>query len=185
MLLSDHVGCTIKKLLGCGGKSGKHMHRVENVMEMIIFIGLQGSGKSTFYQAHFVQTHTLISKDLFPNNKNPSRRQRQLIVEALQADLSVVIDNTNASRESRAELIETGREYGATIIGYFFEVQLKESLARNKQRTGKSRVPDVAIFATLKRLVSPTYEEGFDRLYCVRSQDDHRFDVSVMEDGEA
>jgi predicted kinase len=153
-------------------------------MEMIIFIGLQGSGKSTFYQAHFTQTHVLVSKDLFPNNKNPARRQRQLVVEALQAGKPVVIDNTNANRESRAELIEIGREYGATIIGYFFEVRLKESLARNKLRTGKARVPNVAIFATLKRLVPPAYEEGFDQLYCVQSQDDHRFDVAVMEGGK-
>jgi predicted kinase len=153
-------------------------------MKMIIFIGLQGSGKSTFYQTRLAQTHVLISKDLFPNNKNPSRRQQQLVVEALQAGNSVAIDNTNASRESRAELIEVGREYGATIIGYFFEVQLKESLARNKQRTGKARVPDVAIFATLKRLVPPTYEEGYDQLYCVRSRDDYSFDVSEIKDGE-
>jgi predicted kinase len=153
-------------------------------MDMIIFIGLQGSGKSTFYQTHFAQTHVLISKDLFPNNKNPLRRQQQLIVEALQAGKPVVIDNTNASRESRAELIEIGREYGATVIGSFFEVQLKESLARNKQRTGKARVPDVAIFATLKRLVPPTYEEGFDQLYCVHNRDDYAFDVALMEDGE-
>jgi predicted kinase len=153
-------------------------------MEMIIFIGLQGSGKSTFYRTHFAQTHVLISKDLFPNNKKPSRRQRQLVVEALLAGNSVVIDNTNASRESRAELIAIGREYGATMIGYFFEVQLKESLARNKLRAGKARVPDVAIFATLKRLVPPTYAEGFDCLYCVRSQDDYAFNISTIEDRE-
>jgi predicted kinase len=184
MLTSDHAGCTIRKLLGCGGKSGQRMHRAENVMEMIIFIGLQGSGKSTFYQTHFAQTHVLISKDLFPNNKKPSRRQQQLIIEAFQAGHSVVIDNTNVSRESRAELIDVGREYGATIIGYSFEVQLEQSLARNKQRTGKAKVPDIAIFATRKRLVPPTYEEGFDQLYCVRSWDDYAFDVSVLKDEE-
>lgn len=153
-------------------------------MEIIIFVGLQGSGKSTFYQDHFAQTHVLISKDRFPHNKNPARRQRQLVVAALQAGKSVVIDNTNATRESRMELIEIGREYGATIIGYFFVVQLKESVARNKQRTGKARVPDVAIFATLKRLVPPTYEEGFEQLYCVYSRDDYVFEVSEINDGE-
>src|SRR5438552_6451239 len=112
MLPSDHTACTIRKLLGRRGESGNYMHRAENDMEIIIFIGLQGSGKSTFYQTHFAQTHVLISKDLFPNNKNPLRRQQQLIVEALQAGHSVVIDNTNASRENRTELIEIGHEYG-------------------------------------------------------------------------
>jgi predicted kinase len=177
-----HYCATFRKLWDYGRKSGKRIYQAKIVffMEMIIFIGLQGSGKSTFYQTRFAQTHVLISKDLFPHNKRPARRQQQLIVEALQAGKSVVIDNTNATRESREELVNLGREYGATIIGYFFEVQLKESLARNQQRTGKARVPDVAIFAALKRLVPPTYEEGFDRLYCVRSLDNYQFGVSLL-----
>jgi predicted kinase len=150
-------------------------------MEMIILIGLQGSGKSTFYRTHFAQTHVLVSKDLIQSRK-PARRQQQHVIEALQAGKSVVIDNTNASCESRVELIAVGREYGAAVIGYFFEVQLKASLERNRQRVGKARVPDVAIFATLKRLVPPTYGEGFDQLYSVQSRDDSTFAIALIED---
>lgn len=150
-------------------------------MEMIILIGLQGSGKSTFYRTHFAQTHVVVSKDLIQKRK-PARRQQQLVIEALQAGKSVVIDNTNASCESRAELIATGHDYGAAVIGYFFEVQLKACLERNRQRAGKARVPDVAIFATLKRLVPPTYDEGFDQLYSVQSRDDSTFAIALIED---
>ena len=33
-------------------------------MEMILFVGLPGSGKSTFYKNHYFNTHLRISNDL-------------------------------------------------------------------------------------------------------------------------
>ena len=45
--------------------------------ELVLFVGLQAAGKSTFYQARFAGTHDWVSKDRFPNNRNPARRQRQ------------------------------------------------------------------------------------------------------------
>jgi predicted kinase len=147
---------------------------------MIIFVGLQGSGKSTFFRAHFEGTHIHISKDLLRNNKHPARRQRQLIEEALQSGQSVVIDNTNPTKEEREGLIALGRQYGAKIIGYYFQSQVGQALERNKQRTGKARVPDVAIYVTAKKLVPPTYEEGFDELSEVRIKDDGTFEVRLL-----
>ena len=153
-------------------------------MEMIIFIGLQASGKSTFFRTHFATTHVHVSKDLLSNNKRPARRQQQLIEEALQAGHSVVVDNTNVTKEARAELIHLGHLYGATIIGYYFETNVRQSLERNRQRTGKARVPDIAIFATLKKLVRPTCAEGFDQLFHVRTAGDETFEISDWVDTE-
>jgi predicted kinase len=149
-------------------------------MEIIIFAGLQASGKSTFFRTRFAATHVLVSKDLLRNNKQPSRRQQQLIEAALQAGSSVVVDNTNPTLADRAELIQSGRTYGAEIVGYYFEPQVKQSLLRNKQRTGKEKVPDVAIFATMKRFVPPTYQEGFDMLFSVSANDDGTFNESCI-----
>ena len=146
-------------------------------MELIILMGLQASGKSTFSQRRFGETHAYVSKDLLRNNKHPARRQAQLIEEALQSDRSVVVDNTNATRTDRDALIELGKRYNASIIGYYFEAQVKRSLERNKQRSGKERVPDIAIFATLKRLERPSYKEGFDAIYYVRSLENFEFEV--------
>ncbi|PYE53807.1 ATP-binding protein [Deinococcus yavapaiensis] len=141
-------------------------------LELALLIGLQGAGKSTFYRARFAVTHVLVSKDLFPNNRDKSRRQRQLVSEALQAGRSVVVDNTNAAVEERADLVSIGRAFGATVTGYFFVPDVRGSLARNRNREGKARVPDVAVFATSKRLQSPTFAEGFDALFDVRLEGD-------------
>ncbi len=147
-------------------------------MELIIFVGLQGAGKSTFFRTHFASTHDLVSKDLIRNNGRPARRQYLLIEEALQAGHSVVVDNTNPTAADRADLIQLGRLYKVEIIGYYFETSVSQALARNRQRSDKDRVPDIAIFATIKKLVRPTYKEGFDKLFYVSANDDGTFNIS-------
>jgi len=52
-------------------------------MEVVILIGLQASGKSTFAQQHFATSHDYVSKDRQSNNGRPGRRQTQLITAAL------------------------------------------------------------------------------------------------------
>ena len=95
----------------------------------------------------------------------------------------MVVDNTNATPEDRRPLIELGLEHGARIIGYYFEASTRESRERNRRRTGKARVPEVAIYATAKRLVPPSYSEGFDELYRVRIADGSGFEVTPWEEG--
>jgi hypothetical protein len=87
-------------------------------MELVIFMGLQAAGKTTFYAQRFAATHTLVSKDLLRNNPRPERRRAQLIGEALAAGQSVVVDNTNATLVHRAELVALGHQNGALIVGY-------------------------------------------------------------------
>ena len=95
-----------------------------NEMELVLLIGLQASGKSTFFRIYFANTHEHISKDLMRNNKNRNRRQAQLLSAALEAGHSVVVDNTNPTVEERAVLIQQGQQYGAEIFGYYFESNL-------------------------------------------------------------
>jgi predicted kinase len=146
-------------------------------MDLVIFVGLQASGKSTFFRERFAATHAHVSKDLFRNNKNPNRRQTQLIEATLEQGSSVVVDNTNPTVEDRLTLIELGREFGARIIGYYFESEVRRCIGRNRRRLGKERVPDVAIFATAKKLVAPSYSEGFDELFRVHITEGSAFEV--------
>lgn len=154
------------------------------MMELVIFTGLQASGKSTFYRAYFAGTHELVSKDLMRNKKNRALKQARLIEKALQEGRSLVVDNTNPAPEDRAAIIELGRIYEAEIIGYYFESNPKECLERNRQRSGKALVPDVGIYATLKKLVSPTRAEGFHRLFGVRIAASGTFEVSEWTEPE-
>jgi len=134
---------------------------------LVIFVGLPASGKSTYYFENFAATHVHVSKDLMPNAPRRDDRQEQLIEAALKAGKSVVVDNTNPSAEVRKPLIALGRRHGARIVGYFFEIDVKTALMRNRQREGKGRVPDVALFVTKKKLAPPSYDEGFDEIHVV------------------
>ncbi len=129
-------------------------------MEVVIFIGLQASGKSTFYRTHFASTHVLVSVDLLRNKHRPRRTQMRLIGESLKEGRSVVVDNTNPAVEGRAEIIGLAKTHGATVIGCYFDSPFADCLARNNGRSGTARVPDVAIQIAQQRMRPPTIRGG-------------------------
>jgi predicted kinase len=153
-------------------------------MEVILFVGLQGSGKSTFYRTHFGSTHVLVSKDLFRNNRRPQRRQMQLIEDALKSNDSVVVDNTNVMVEDRAPIIALAKQYHANVIGYFFDGPIAECVERNRRRTGKARVPDAALYIALRRLRRPTLDEGFNELLRVTLSANGEYSVEEYREEE-
>jgi len=139
------------------------------VVEFVILIGLPGAGKSSFYRDRFAVTHAHVSKDLMPNAPRRDDRQAREIDAALGGGKSVVVDNTNPSAEVRAPLVAIGRRHGARIVAIYFETDVRTAIMRNRQREGRARVPDVAIFTTKKKLMPPTLEEGFDEVRVIAS----------------
>lgn len=135
--------------------------------ELVILVGLQASGKSTWVKAHLGASHEHVSKDLLPRTAKRDRRQLLLIEEALRQGRSVVVDNTNPTPEIRAPLIELGRKAGARVIAVNFQSSVKGALERNRNREGDARVPDVAIFVTSKKIRPATLKEGFDEIRTV------------------
>ncbi len=133
-------------------------------MEAIVFAGLPGSGKSSFFKEHFFHTHVRISLDLLKTR----HREMRLLETCLETDQRLVIDNTNVTRHERARFIQTIRSTKANykLTGYYFASRVEECLARNRPR--KEQVPDVAILAGAKNLERPSLSEGFDQLYYVR-----------------
>ena len=150
--------------------------------ECIILVGLQGAGKTTLYRRHFADSHAHVSMDLFPNARHKSARLLRDLAQDLDAGRSVVVDNTNPTAAVRAPIIQAARDRGAHVVGYYVEATTREAVARNRQREGRARVPDVGIFATAKRLEPPVPTEGFDRLYRARAQDDGSFQIDEIRD---
>src|SRR5690242_14699076 len=109
--------------------------------ECIILVGLQGAGKTTFYQRQFAGSHAHVSMDRFPNARHKAARQLKELADALQAGRSVVVDNTNPTVAVRAPLIRLARAHGAAVVGYYVEASTREALARNRLREGKARIP--------------------------------------------
>jgi predicted kinase len=147
-----------------------------------VLVGLQASGKSTFYARTFAGTHALVSKDLFRRARHRQRRQMRLIDEALTAGAAVVVDNTNPSPSEWAPLIEAARAHHARVTAYWFPPDLPGALARNAARQGTERVPDIGLYATMRQLRRPRQADGFDAVYEVRFDGHGGFQVTLTDD---
>lgn len=147
-------------------------------MELIPLIGIQATGKSTFYRLHFADTHVRLNLDMLR-----TRTREQTIFNAcLEAKAQVVVDNTNPSRVERAVYIRPALSAGFVIKGYFFRSRILDALERNRCRPADSRVPDVGIRATRNRLEFPTLDEGFTSLHFVDMAEAGAFAVEEWRD---
>jgi predicted kinase len=138
-------------------------------MELVVFVGLQASGKSSYFSSRYAGTHVHVSKDLFPRHtRDKSQRQLREVEQALVTGRSVVVDNTNPRRADRKVLVEAGKRAGARVVAVHFVASVGEALRRNATREARARVPNVAIFTTARRMEPPAPEEGFDEIVRVR-----------------
>jgi len=135
-------------------------------------VGLPGAGKST-YARRVYSAHACVSKDAFPPSaRDKPARQDAAVRAALSAGRSVVVDNTNVTPADRAAIAAVAREFDARVVAVYVEATPREAIARNERRTGRAKVPKVAIFTCAKRLVPPAIDEGFDEIVHVRVQPD-------------
>jgi len=147
---------------------------VQNGMEAVIFIGIQGSGKSSFFRERFFDSHVRINLDMLR-----TRGREELLVGAcLKAGQPFVIDNTNTLPSDRARYVQRARAAGFRTVAYFFESSLREAIQRNNLRAGKQKVPAPAVAAAFKKLVPPSADEGFDEIYTVKIIADGGFAVA-------
>lgn len=136
-------------------------------MEGVVFVGIQGSGKSSFFKERFFSTHVRISLDLLKTR----HREQQFLDACLGTEQRFVIDNTNPTRDERVRYIEAAKTARYAVVGYYFQSKVEDCLRRNSGRTEPERVPEVAILSTAKKLELPTLDEGFDQLFYVRLED--------------
>lgn len=148
-------------------------------MHLILFTGIPGSGKSTFYQQYFFHTHLRVSLDLLRTRN----REERLLEFCFSTNMRLVVDNTNVREEDRRPYIGMARRHGYRVTGYYFQSHLADCLQRNAERTGKARIDEKGVVAKFRQLQAPALREGFDELFYV-SLREGRFVVNPWQEGQ-
>ena len=94
-------------------------------------------------------------------------KEKNLLETCIKLNQSFVVDNTNPTIEDRKRYIPVSKQSGFKIIGYFFDTKIKDSLSRNSLRKQRENIPIKGVYSTLRKLIPPSFEEGFDILYHV------------------
>lgn len=139
------------------------------MIDAIVFCGLQGSGKSTYFARRFGDTHVRLNLDMLRTRN----REDILLHACLAAQQPFVADNTNPTPGQRARYAALARAAGFEVVEcYWFDVAIERCIAQNAQRPERQRVPEIAIRGTAAKLLAPSRAEGFDRIRRVTFGDD-------------
>lgn len=142
-------------------------------MEAVIFIGIQATGKSTFYKEKFFRTHIRINLDMLK-----TRNREDIFLDAcIKAKQPFAVDNTNPSIDDRKKYIDIAKSEKFKVIGYYFQSSIAEAIKKNERREGKEHIPLAGIKSTHAKLQLPSLDEGFDELYYVKINEENKFVV--------
>ncbi|MHC5055027.1 MAG: AAA family ATPase [Planctomycetota bacterium] len=142
-------------------------------MEVVVLVGIQGSGKSTFFKERLFDTHVRINLDMLRTRA----REKRLVEACIAAQQRFVVDNTNPTRADRERYLPKAKAAGFRAVAYWFDVSVEGCKRRNAARRGRKAVPAVAIMRTRAKLEPPSLDEGFDEVHRVTLAADGSFAV--------
>ena len=122
---------------------------------MVLFVGMPGSGKTTYYQK-YLSNYVHVNQDILGTKAKVLKLTR----ESMDKGQNVVIDATNPGQDRRQEFYDLANKNGYNIIVLYFVNDGKE---RNKLR--EKPVPTIAYSMYFKNLVEPTPDNTPGSLY--------------------
>ena len=126
--------------------------------EMVILVGYQAIGKTTFAENKFVP-HGYIRID-GDSLKTPAKMIKES-EKQLKIGKSVVIDATNGKKENRELFINIAKKYNVSVRCFVFNTSIETAMEWNTKRfveTGK-KIPKIAFYTFRKNYNPPTISE--------------------------
>lgn len=151
-----------------------------NNKEMIMMVGIPGSGKSTYVQKYISpHNYEIINRDSF-------KTMTVCLTECMKhfkSGKSVVIDNTNPTIEAREKFITLAKKYNyqcrCFIMDIDFNLAKHNSYYRHYHSDGKiNLIPEIVYNKYKKTYEEPNQKEGFESIIKI----DFLFDNSFINE---
>ncbi len=168
-------------------------------MELVMFVGIPASGKSTMSAAYREQGYLVLSSDEIRDTllegtglgdialKNRAQIHsrvfeeiRKQTTEALKQGQSVVVDATNLGRKRRMSFLNQFRRFACRKKCVLFITPAEVCRERNRNRTGNARVPEEDMQRMLCNFECPNYWEGWDEILPVADETPYRFPFEAV-----
>ncbi len=147
--------------------------------EVVVLMGLQGSGKSTAVASYVERGYERLNRDA---RGGTLRALHAALAEKLAAGATrVVLDNTYTTRAMRHDVVTTAHAHGATVRGVWHDISLADAQVNVIERMlaahgrllepremERAKIPTAlspgALARTARDMEPPASDEGFDTL---------------------
>ena len=152
-------------------------------MELVVFVGIPASGKSTESEKYRAAGYTVLSSDairfeimngvsLAEVSAEEQERVNKTVFdtvyaktgEALQNGESVVVDATHIKRSYRMDFLRAFESFPCLKKCVVFVTPFETCLERNRKRSGFALVPEEVLLWMLSTFECPYYHEGWDEI---------------------
>lgn len=135
-----------------------------------MFVGPQGSGKSTFWKNYFYTYYRIIieNNEKYDNQQNFLNKIKLEIEKTKNKSISYVVDGINSTKEHRKYIIDIAKENNLPIRCFYFDVSqelafhLNAQISKNKFRvhlSPKANIQEIKKY--FNDLETPSLIEGF------------------------
>ena len=164
----------------------------ESMGELVMFVGIPASGKSTASKEYEEMGYTVLSSDKIREdmiesatdksekfykflNANVFEYIKKTALESVKKGVNTVIDATNLNRKKRKNFISDFRKLGCKVKCVLFITSIEVCSERNKQREGRAYVPLKDMRKMIKSFECPYYWEGFSEIIPVIDKTPYNF----------
>lgn len=142
---------------------------------LYLMCGVPGCGKSTWIKNHISEYPNSIhisrdtvrfnmvgeNEDYFSKEKEVFNKFIELINEAFESYDNIFVDATHVNSGSRNKVLDSLNLENVNIIPINFDIPLVACIERNKNRSGRERVPEDAIRRMYQRFRPATFNEKY------------------------
>ena len=151
--------------------------------KVIMLIGIQGSGKTTYskvlkdqYNARVISSDKIRQTFVGIEEKDVFPTVYKLCVKELRQDFNVIIDATHITPKVRKRTFDALNEFNINYekIAYYIKTPLDVCVKRvdiRNQDPNELFLPLEVVESYFNNLIPPTDEEGFDEIHVIEYKD--------------